>query len=666
MSGWKYSFERLSKHEYVACIIHPKKVVCICGQKIKLNRKWEKDYLNRHIQRSGCKADKGQRTIYNWFKPIEVKPVKQVEEEEEEYDSDVYDNMDDDDLIRVDEVNENDQNQEILAINIEETSDNTRNTKKQKLICMGLQSEEISKYIKRTPAQFGGSRRIEVVARELFPNLFSQKFSRKKLNSKQKRQLNHALFAESIWQIDRPSNAVRAKACTGIAERGNICTECSYIRYNQALCNKIARPLPLSSNIKFTPKHYWEDNPLKRCLKNCDLRDIWNILNNESENQQENPWIALADKALKGAFKDKPIFTGLCEVMGDAIERKMKNKSKRNLKYSDEFTSFLTILGGISSRALDLFRQNLEGRTIQSIRQLRRNDDDYLTNPELCYENVARVKRLIDTVNYNGPICAMTDNTKLKPRLRYSPNLGCIIGSTLSNEETTVNIYNDIPKIINNVKSENGIAKNVRAYILQIPLSKFPPIVIALLPNKGADTADLILQLHKRLILEIAPQLSLHILSLGSDGAITEYQAQQLIVNIQTSEKLTVIEPQLKINFSCPIFNYIGPIIRVQDPKHAKKTARNAIMSGARLLTFGNSSARYDHFLQLINQNSSILYKNDVIKLDRQDDAAAYRTFCSSNFRQCLTTDYQVKIGMEGFAVYIFIIGKISRIFICH
>ena len=62
------------------------------------------------------------------------------------------------------------------------------------------------------------------------------------------------------------------------------------------------------------------------------------------------------------------VFTGLCEVMDNAIERKIKNKSKRNLNYSNEFTSFLTILGGISSRALDLFRQNLEGRTIQSIR----------------------------------------------------------------------------------------------------------------------------------------------------------------------------------------------------------------------------------------------------------------------------------------------------------
>jgi hypothetical protein len=91
-----------------------------------------------------------------------------------------------------------------------------------------------------------------------------------------------------------------------------------------------------------------------------------------------------------------------------------------------------------------------------------------LTNPELCYENVACVKRLIDTINYNGLICAMTDNTKLKPQLRYSHNLGCIIGLILSNKEMTVNIYNNISKIINNVKSENGIAKNVHAYILQV------------------------------------------------------------------------------------------------------------------------------------------------------------------------------------------------------
>lgn len=80
------------------------------------------------------------------------------------------------------------------------------------------------------------------------------------------------------------------------------------------------QPLPLPDNIKFTPKYYWEDNPLKRYLQNCDFCDVWNTLNNESENQQENPWIILANKAIKGAFKDMPVFTGLYEVMSNAIE----------------------------------------------------------------------------------------------------------------------------------------------------------------------------------------------------------------------------------------------------------------------------------------------------------------------------------------------------------
>ena len=62
----------------------------------------------------------------------------------------------------------------------------------------------------------------------------------------------------------------------------------------------------------------------------------------------------------------------------------------------------------------------------------------------------------------------MTDNTKLKSQLRYSSNLGCVIGSILSNEEAKVEVYNDIPRIISKIKLENGMVKNVRAYILQV------------------------------------------------------------------------------------------------------------------------------------------------------------------------------------------------------
>jgi hypothetical protein len=144
---------------------------------------------------------------------------------------------------------------------------------------------------------------------------------------------------------------------------------------------------------------------------------------------------------------------------------------------------------------------------------------------------------------------------------------------------------------------------------------------------------------------------------LGSDGAITEFQAQQSILKTWTSEKLTICESTLNINFSCPILDKVGPIICVQDLKHAKKTARNAIMSGARLLTFGKSSARFQYLLSLIDRHDSIIYKNDVIKLDRQDDSAAYRTFCSLNFKRCLENNYEIKSNMEGFAIYLFVMG---------
>jgi hypothetical protein len=80
MFCWKYGKERLAKHKYVAYIINAKKVVCICGKEIKLNRRYEEDYLNRHVAHSGCKADERQRTIYSFFKPTTVKNIESSDE----------------------------------------------------------------------------------------------------------------------------------------------------------------------------------------------------------------------------------------------------------------------------------------------------------------------------------------------------------------------------------------------------------------------------------------------------------------------------------------------------------------------------------------------------------------------------------------------------------
>ena len=91
-----------------------------------------------------------------------------------------------------------------------------------------------------------------------------------------------------------------------------------------------------------------------------------------------------------------------------------------------------------------------------------------LTDPTLCFENVAWFKRFLDSISYDGPIAAMSDNTKLKPRLRYSLQMECIIGSTFLNNETNINTYDDISITINKIKENNAIAKYVRVYILQV------------------------------------------------------------------------------------------------------------------------------------------------------------------------------------------------------
>jgi hypothetical protein len=55
----------------------------------------------------------------------------------------------------------------------------------------------------------------------------------------------------------------------------------------------------------------------------------------------------------------------------------------------------------------------------------------------------------------------------------------------------------------------------------------------------------------------------------------------------------------------------------MQDVKHAKKTARNQIHYGTRLLTFENSTVRYDQFCNLAEKENSVLCIRDVYNVDK-------------------------------------------------
>ncbi|CAG8651700.1 24198_t:CDS:2 [Cetraspora pellucida] len=228
---------------------------------------------------------------------------------------------------------------------------------------------------------------------------------------------------------------------------------------------------------------------------------------------------------------------------------------------------------------------------------------------------MARFKRLADSLNYKGPVIAMTDNTKVYPHLGYFANLGCIIGSVFSLDQTMVNDYNEAESVIQNIISNNAIAKQVRLYLLQIPLPKFPPVIIGLVPNNGNETSTQILKMHEK-VLELARQLLIHIVSIGADGAISEFNAQKHLMS------------------------------------------KNTGLTKTRLLTLGHYKATYDQVFDMCEQDDSVLYKKDVINCDRQDDGASYRLFCSSLLNQVINSNTPKTIRY-GLFVYLFVIGEL-------
>ena len=143
------------------------------------------------------------------------------------------------------------------------------------------------------------------------------------------------------------------------------------------------------------------------------------------------------------------------------------------------------------------------------------NCRDVLQNPDLIFENIARVKRLVDTIKYRGPVAFAGDCTKLRPRLSYSNSFGGhVLGTTLPLEECKVDSGEDIEGIIKRTKDSKAVASQVRTimakvvfvsllyvylsflniyFSFKVPIPVIGPgIIVALLPMTGNDNATAI------------------------------------------------------------------------------------------------------------------------------------------------------------------------------
>ena len=82
---------------------------------------------------------------------------------------------------------------------------------------------------------------------------------------------------------------------------------------------------------------------------------------------------------------------------------------------------------------------------------------------------MARVKRLMDSLKYSGPVAVAGDCTKVRQRLTYSNDFGShILGSVLPLSETSVDATEDIDCKVREILDKGLLAKQVRAVMVKV------------------------------------------------------------------------------------------------------------------------------------------------------------------------------------------------------
>jgi hypothetical protein len=206
-------------------------------------------------------------------------------------------------------------------------------------------------------------------------------------------------------------------------------------------------------------------------------------------------FLQLYNYAKEGKLKGYDTFTEVCSVLADRVRRQTSDNDnlKYGVRYPANYLNFMILLrsygsnsarqygivtsqlGGPSSRHLrfvlsKLFDLSLPTDYLWACRALVSNSEDSLHQPHLHFENMARLKRLIDLVKFTGPCAFGGDCTKIRKRLSYSNNFGGhILGSVQPMEECEVHDAEDVDSVVDRLSDKK--ATQVRAIMVKVLIS---------------------------------------------------------------------------------------------------------------------------------------------------------------------------------------------------
>ncbi|KAJ7742173.1 hypothetical protein DFH07DRAFT_980597 [Mycena maculata] len=488
-------------------------------------------------------------------------------------------------------------------------------------------------------------------------------------------RLYEELKGYARWEVNYNKKTVRSARCEGLTSNADgVCDACQKIAADESLRHAVNRKkreakLPLEeqhsilmARDKYSSRRFHNDEA--RNL-NDQLKDplVFKAFKALQKGETTECFIQHYEACLNGQLKKYETFKQLCGVLTDVLQREGTDK-KYGIRYPADYLNFMTLLrsyGGQSARQYRIIAGQLPCPSSRQLRALVSKSEDALQNPYLIFENMARVKRLVDSIKYTGPVAVAGDCTKVRKRLTYSAEFGGhILGGVLPFDQCIVESPEEIDNVIARITKAKAEATQVRAILVKVPLPHVPPQVVALIPTDGKDDAAKIIEQNLKL-LQMAEELGVPVVAFSADGATSELSAQNMFDRLETDcEPFTYAYPLYGIHLRTPVFKKTGPVVASTDAPHGSKTGRNQPQYGTHTASLGKGKVVNNDLVRLQRTGKAGLLKSNIMDADKQDDGPARRLWHHAALLACTMEDedgIKIQPGFEGLFVYLFVFG---------
>ncbi|KAL1715092.1 hypothetical protein EV715DRAFT_208265 [Schizophyllum commune] len=334
------------------------------------------------------------------------------------------------------------------------------------------------------------------------------------------------------------------------------------------------------------------------------------------------------------------------------FDRNERGKGLRNFKYPPDLVQLALNISMKSASAYEMLQEHVQIPQLRMLKNIQAKQPrlpiglQTSRGAELVLEYFVRLR-------YYGPVALSCDDTKVLCSLNvYFDNARqCyfVIGHT--GEEIPIADPAAFRGIIPNLTA----ATKLRLWVVRATgVPSIPSVIVAALPITNLD-ADALAD-HSWTVLQLLWERSINVVSYACDGASVERRVQGLLkARASYFKTYTLPHPGAGCaNLEITVAHYGSNVLAfIQDPKHALKTARNNVYSGARALLLPNHLVTLNQLWQVFFEDGP-LFARDVKRPDKQDDNAG------SRFGNSDTLEWLVKTHPEhrGLIVYLFVFGE--------